>query len=1229
MLQHTFIHRQKPGGAVTRVGLWLLLLLQAVGLLACSDVLVVKSNARLEVAPTALLFPDTRIGKESLLTFTLYEVSGQGSTTIRALSLEGAQPAAFSVVDFVETDLGRSKDVTFTVRFSPTARGALAAQLQVVAENVLGDPLLLTLQGFGLGEDADGDGVSTDEGDCDDNSPVASPASTELCDGKDNDCNGTIDDDASDASTFYHDVDGDGFGGDEAVAACSAPSGYTTDATDCNDTDATIHPGAEELCDGQDQNCNGQVDEGPTDPLIFYPDADKDGHGDPVQPTFACSAPNGYVESADDCDDTEASIHPGAIETCNRLDDDCNGQIDDNVPNLPAWYLDSDGDGYGQADAPVYACEAPGRTLAAGDCDDTNAAIHPNATELCNDRDEDCDGIADDGVPTSAWYPDADHDGHGATVAPVMDCAAPIGLIASHDDCNDSVAGIHPGAMELCDGIDQDCDNKIDDGLPTSHYYPDLDQDKYGNPASPVDACAAPAGLILTAGDCDDALNTVHPGADEHCNDRDDDCDGSVDEGALDARTVYKDVDQDGFGGNQTLSSCSTPAGYSPVGGDCNDAQATIYPGADEYCNDLDDDCDGTVDEDAVDALAWAEDADGDGYGDGPLIMSCEAADGQVLVDADHPADCDDTDAAYHPDATETCDGEDYNCDGDWAPKSCPGCHVGPDPSTSLYRTVQEALNMAAAGEDFGGEVRVCPATYVENLRFYGAPVILKATDPAHTVIDGSQCKRGQSQCSVVSFLDGEGPASGMSGFTLIGGRGTTRSLVLTSAGATPIGGGVLAINASPTLSDVTISSTLSREGVGIYASNADLSLTRVSLSNQGQGQNGGGLFANGGSLVATNVTLSGQHVDGLGGGLYLQDLHPATLDHVTVRSAGAALLGGGIYAKDSQVSALSLVIEDNSANAQAGGGMFVEGGSFTLRDSSFSRNKVAGGTETDGGGGLLIRGMSSAVVQNVSFDSNISQGNGGGLAVVNVGSVQLTGLILDSNSAATYGGGLMLYGSDSTSVSLSESDFALNTARYGAGLFSNGVVLTGLHLSMIQNQSSEFGGGAYLRRSILDLRNNVLNGNQGRQGAGFYLEDSSGQVLNHTFERNAAREKSSGLTVLSSLSSVALPTIQNNIFSRGTDGNFDVGVEGPAALAQTFLYNDLFENAAGGFTPASSNLALDPLFKASSATDPYSSDLTLKAGSPCKNVGNPDARYNDPDGTRNDLGIYGGPQSL
>jgi hypothetical protein len=153
--------------------------------------------------------------------------------------------------------------------------------------------------------------------DCDDLDASAFPGGSEVCDGADNDCDSEIDeDDAADAAAWYADTDGDGYGDATNIdVSCAIKSGYVSDATDCDDTDAAVNPAATEVCDGADNDCDGSVDESDAaDALTWYADLDGDGFGDAGNSIIACDAPTGFISNATDCDDTAATTHPGATD---------------------------------------------------------------------------------------------------------------------------------------------------------------------------------------------------------------------------------------------------------------------------------------------------------------------------------------------------------------------------------------------------------------------------------------------------------------------------------------------------------------------------------------------------------------------------------------------------------------------------------------------------------------------------------------------------------------------------------------------------------------------------------------------------------------------------------------------------------------------------------------------------------------------------------------------------
>ncbi|MFT5679401.1 MAG: hypothetical protein ACI8RZ_000305 [Myxococcota bacterium] len=201
------------------------------------------------------------------------------------------------------------------------------------------------------------------------------------------------------------------------------------------------------------------------------------GSTDDTSPTIIDDDGDGFALEVD-CDDTDAAINPDASEVCDGIDNDCDGSIDDDDDSLDIttaseWLTDADADGYGSLKATVQACTQPSGTVTeAGDCDDTDAAISPDAVEVCDSIDNDCDGLiddADDSIDAStqtAHFPDADGDGYGDSADGGMlfcDSSPEIGvLIPDNTDCDDTSTAINPAAPESCDGIDNDCDTNLD-----------------------------------------------------------------------------------------------------------------------------------------------------------------------------------------------------------------------------------------------------------------------------------------------------------------------------------------------------------------------------------------------------------------------------------------------------------------------------------------------------------------------------------------------------------------------------------------------------------------------------------------------------------------------------------------------------------------------------------------------------------------------------------------------
>ena len=384
---------------------------------------------------------------------------------------------------------------------------------------------------------------------------------------------------------------------------------------------------------------------------------------DTAPPEYVDDDGDGYATD-EDCDDTDAQIHPDAEEICDNIDQNCDGVLDEGV--LHTYYTDADGDGYGDAASEVQSCQTESGTVPNGnDCDDSSGDVYPGAPERCDGLDNDCDDDIDED-DQQTWYTDSDGDGYGDPSTAITTCEAPEDGTLDGSDCDDTDPSASPEGVEICDGIDNDCDGDIDDDLAEDRttWYEDRDEDGYGDPDLGVLACAQPDGYSDLDTDCDDLAPESFPGADEVCDDADNDCDGSVDEDALDASAWFPDLDHDTYGDPRTVVlSCEAPSGYTDDYSDCDDTDGTEHPAADEICDGDDDDCDGDIDEDdAIDRGTWYSDRDLDGYGDPSTeVAACDAPAGAV----DNGLDCDDDDTGENPDAAEICDGDDDDCDGD------------------------------------------------------------------------------------------------------------------------------------------------------------------------------------------------------------------------------------------------------------------------------------------------------------------------------------------------------------------------------------------------------------------------------------------------------------------------------------------------------------------------------------------------------------------------------------
>lgn len=675
------------------------------------------------------------------------------------------------------------------------------------------------------------------------------------------------------------------------------------------------------------------------------------------------------------------------------------------------------------------------------------------------------------------------------------------------EDCNDDDASVFPGASETCDEKDNDCDGEIDDGFVKSTYYADEDGDTYGNIASSSAFCEQPEGWTLTAGDCDDSNHLIYPDAPELCNGIDDNCNSTIDEGKTE---LYPDEDGDGFGdmNAETVEACLEDPNVSAVNTDCDDGNATTYPGAIEYCDGLDHNCNGNVSSDAV---SYAPDADQDGYGDetAELVIACEPIAGSV----DNALDCADGDANLHPlwvDVTTGTEG---------------GTGTYADPISSIQRSL-------VVGNDCG-LILVGPGNY--------------------------------------------------SGFFSVDGRKTPLEIKgLNGATATTLA-------ASSATRPVTISGSS-----GIH-----LNGFTVSSAFTG-GQNGGCVsIVNSSSIALTDLVVNGCKVDVntqlKGGGINIESSSAVSLKQVRVANSKAHV-GGGVHVKDSSVEIDASEFTSNTAESSGGGVQAEQSGSPSISTQvSILFSRFASNIANDYGGGGSAEGFVTLEVEDSYFEGNIA--------------------------GATYGGGLH------NPSRVIRSTFIANKAT-GTGLSSDGGAITVRQASFVSNcifmgNEAQFAGAVttyeYSNDQHADYAfyNNTFVDNNARSSFTpgdtfyFYQGDSLEFFNNILIDIDGDN---------SELFRTYDPSFEWDIgynFFFASSGSMIAGIN--AGITEESIINK-----NGNITD---DVIAEPIFKTYTSGQYAKADLHLLPGAVCVNAGDPSLPA-DLDGTVSDMGAYGGPEA-
>ena len=628
---------------------------------------------------------------------------------------------------------------------------------------------------------------------------------------------------------------------------------------DCDDALDEVHPGATEACDGLDTDCTGG-------PAADELDVDTDGY-------VACSD---YVERGagflgdGDCDDDDDTAYPGAVEVCDasRTDNNCDGYTDDQDASIwGSGFADLDGDGLGDAASPIEGCLDAGLVANDQDCDDGvywEAPQEPQPMEMW-------------GGPPRPGCPDLDGDLHGDIAfsgkPPAMGCPGPGWAPPDQcDDCDDSpVVGARrfPGNAEVCDGLDNDCLG----GVPLDEM--DSDSDGF---ASCTPDLTAPAGF--QGGDCDDDESATHPGADDHP------CDG------VDSDCVVNllEVDNDG----DDYVECDGWVGaYDMAGGDCDDDNDGVNPGAEERCDGIDSDCSGSV--------ADEEDTDGDGY------VECDQWEGDGVLAG---GDCDDEDNLFMPGAVRRG-----------------GDHFG-----SLQSAIDDSLTNQSTTLEVCGVVDGAAAVGTAN--------------PSLSILG-----RG-TQAQILGMADG--PALHIESFGQVLLEDILVELVNTrGAQSAPFGrGGALAFDGTDVvLRNVELLDNFALDGGGISVVSGDLLMVNSAVRDN-MADRGGGIHVMMGQLVLDNTNVERNVANGDGGGVYVENGDIEMDNGANIRVNNAGFSGGGVYMMLNGDISGNGSIGGNLSGAD-GGGVFMGGGG-RIQDVQITENEADLGS---GGGVALSSG--------------------------------------------------------------------------------------------------------------------------------------------------------------------------------------------------------------------------------------------------------------------------------
>jgi Zn-dependent metalloprotease/subtilisin-like proprotein convertase family protein len=712
-----------------------------------------------------------------------------------------------------------------------------------------------------------------------------------------------------------------------------------------------------------------------------------------------------------------------------------------------SWVSESDGDA------------VAGASCGGTDCDDTD----PNVSISCGS----CVDMDGDG-----YYTGCD-----------------LYITVDGPDCNDSDSLINPGAVEICNGIDDDCDMIIDDGFAQDYFF-DGDGDGYGD-GSPLNTCDPPTHYVLLNGDCNDSDSLIHPGAMEICNGIDDDCNMVIDDGF--AQDYFFDGDGDGYGGGAPLFTCTPPLDYILVGGDCNDSDSLIYPGASEVCNGIDDNCDDVIDIPSVATYASANVPIAISSAGTPTVTSTLTISGytgniidlnvknlhilhtyvgdlsatltspsdSVFILFNRPVGCfqdnilvsfNDSDSLTATDFVNTCNpstslDSNYAINGSYQPATLLSALNGTSPNGTWTLTVSDA-----AGADGG------------SIEGWGLEI---STDESFVC-----CAEADS------ILYVNGAATGLNnGLSWTNAYNDLQSaLADTNLCATEIW--VAAGTYKPTAGTDRWASFDLKNNFAIYGGFAGTESSEFDLNMRDFQLNESILSGKIGGPDSTDNSYTivvGINADST-----------AVFDGFTIANAygeddfgfpSDPARGGGMHLNGGNPILKNLVFDGNTA--QFGGGIYLLASRPTISRCRFVENRQIWGGY--GGGGIMAEGASSPVIEACTFERNYGYFGGG--VYFSGGDPQVDNCHFIGNNAV-YGGAIANVGG--TTARINNCLVRNNTASVYGGGVANYAAATLTNCTVSSNQSVNLGGGIYNESVAPTITNCIVWGNStGIEGSG------------------------------------------------------------------------------------------------------------------------------------------------